>query len=35
MKIARRSDRGKDGHLPISVPASRIAEVEAKFVPSW
>ena len=29
MKVTRRSDNGKSGHLLISVPASRIAEVEA------
>jgi hypothetical protein len=29
MKITRRSDKGKGGHLLISVPAGRIAEVEA------
>jgi hypothetical protein len=29
MKITRRSDKGKGGHLLISVPASRVAEVEA------
>jgi transposase len=29
MKITRRSDRGKGGHLLISVPAYRVAEVEA------
>jgi hypothetical protein len=29
MKITRRSDRGKGGHLLISVPAGRVAEVEA------
>lgn len=29
MKITRRSDNGKSGHLLISVPASRVAEVEA------
>ena len=29
MKITRRSDSGKSGHLLISVPASRVAEVEA------
>ena len=28
MKITRRSDKGKGGHLLISVPARRIAEVE-------
>ncbi|MBA3945668.1 MAG: hypothetical protein H0X37_14015 [Herpetosiphonaceae bacterium] len=29
MKITRRSDKGKGGHLLISVPAHRIAEVQA------
>lgn len=29
MKVTRRSDSGKGGHLLISVPASRVAEVEA------
>jgi hypothetical protein len=29
MKVTRRSDSGKSGHLLISVPASRVAEVEA------
>jgi hypothetical protein len=29
MKITRRSDKGKGGHLLISVPASRVAEIEA------
>lgn len=29
MKITRRSDKGKGGHLLISVPAGRVAEVEA------
>ena len=29
MKITRRSDRGKGGHLLISVPAGRVAEVES------
>lgn len=29
MKITRRSDKGKGGHLLISVPASQIVEVEA------
>lgn len=29
MKITRRSDQGKGGHLLISVPANRIAEVES------
>jgi hypothetical protein len=29
MKITRRSDRGRGGHLLISVPASRVVEVEA------
>lgn len=29
MKITRRSDAGKGGHLLVSVPANRIAEVES------
>jgi hypothetical protein len=29
MKITRRSVNGKSGHLLISVPASRVAEVDA------
>jgi hypothetical protein len=29
VKITRRSDGGKSGHLLISVPAARIVEVEA------
>jgi hypothetical protein len=29
MKITRRSDKGNGGHLLISVPANRVAEVEA------
>jgi|GEM_PF-2536736 len=29
MKITRRSDKGKGGHLLISVPADRVAAVEA------
>ena len=29
MKITRRSENGKSGHLLISVPASRVAEIEA------
>ena len=29
MKVTRRSDTGKSGHLLISVPAGRVAEVEA------
>ncbi|HEY0607492.1 MAG TPA: hypothetical protein VGD58_31530 [Herpetosiphonaceae bacterium] len=29
MKVTRRSDTGKGGHLLISVPANRVAEVEA------
>ena len=28
MKVARRSDSGKSGHLLISVPTGRVAEVE-------
>ena len=29
MKVTRRSENGKSGHLLISVPASRVAEVDA------
>jgi hypothetical protein len=29
MKITRRSENGKSGHLLISVPAGRVAEVES------
>lgn len=29
MKITRRSDKGKGGHLLISVPANRVVEVES------
>jgi len=29
MKITRRSENGKSGHLLISVPAGRVSEVEA------
>jgi hypothetical protein len=29
MKVTRRADSGTSGHLLISVPASRVAEVEA------
>ncbi len=29
MKVTRRSENGKSGHLLISVPASRVAEIEA------
>lgn len=29
MKVTRRSDSGKSGHMLISVPASRVVEVEA------
>jgi hypothetical protein len=29
MKVTRRSDSGKSGHLLISVLASRVAEIEA------
>ncbi len=29
MKVTRRSDKGKGGHLLISVPARQVAEVEA------
>jgi hypothetical protein len=32
MKVVRRSDNGKSGHLLISVPASRVAEVEAALI---
>jgi hypothetical protein len=32
MKITRRSDTGKGGHLLISVPASRVEEVEAALI---
>ncbi len=32
MKITRRSDSGQGGHLLISVPASRVVEVEAALV---
>ena len=32
MKITRRSDKGKGGHLLISVPANRVAEVEAALI---
>ena len=32
MRITRRSDKGKGGHLLISVPAGRVAEVEAALV---
>jgi hypothetical protein len=32
MKITRRSDKGKGGHLLISVPTSRVAEVEAALI---
>ena len=28
MKVTRRSDSGKSGHLLVSVPAGRVAEVE-------
>ncbi len=28
MKITRRSDKGKGGHLLISVPAGRVVEIE-------
>lgn len=28
MKVTRRSDKGKGGHLLLSVPAGRISEVE-------
>lgn len=29
MKITRRSDKGKGGHLLVSVPAERVSEVES------
>ena len=29
MKITRRSDKGKGGHLLVSVPANRVVEVES------
>jgi len=29
MKITRRGDKGKGGHLLISVPTAQVAEVEA------
>ena len=29
MKVTRRSDKGKGGHLLISVPANRVSEVES------
>ncbi len=29
MKITRRSDKGKGGHMLVSVPANRVAEVES------
>ena len=29
MKITRRSDKGKGGHLLISAPANRVVEVES------
>jgi hypothetical protein len=32
MKITRRSENGKSGHLLISVPAGRVAEVESALV---
>ena len=32
MKVTRRSDNGKSGHLLISVPASRVAEIEAALI---
>jgi hypothetical protein len=32
MKVTRRSENGKSGHLLISVPASRVAEVEAALI---
>ena len=35
MKVTRRSDSGKSGHLLISVPASRVAELEGKGINCW
>ncbi len=32
MKITRRSDKGKGGHLLISVPANRVEEVQAALL---
>ncbi len=32
MKVTRRSENGKSGHLLISVPASRVAEIEAALI---
>ena len=32
MKVTRRSDSGKSGHLLVSVPAGRVAEVEAALM---
>jgi hypothetical protein len=32
MKVTRRADSAKSGHLLISVPASRVAEVEAALM---
>jgi hypothetical protein len=32
MKVTRRSDKGKGGHLLISVPANRVTEVEAALL---
>jgi hypothetical protein len=32
VKVTRRSDSGKSGHLLVSVPAGRVAEVEAALL---
>jgi hypothetical protein len=32
MKITQRSDKGKGGHLLISVPANRVEEVQAALL---
>jgi len=32
MKVARRADSGKSGHLLISVPASRVAELKSALL---
>jgi hypothetical protein len=32
MKVTRRSEHGKSGHLLISVPARRVTEVEAALI---
>jgi hypothetical protein len=29
MKITRRSDKGKGGHMLVSVPANRVVEIES------